>query len=844
MDRELSQWEDVQETCQREVPGVQEMSQRGARSSQELYQGQSPTEAEPAAAAWAGAAEEEEKPPEPLVPEAEKAVEPPALREGLPSAGTQSPVPAPRSPPGCSQALLDLAWSISCDILSQALLHIQECREQLAEQRRLGGTEDPAVAARGTAEREESPVPDPRSPPGCSQALLDLAWSISCEVLSQALLHIQERREQQEEQRHLGETEDPAVAAKGTAEREESPVPAPRRPPGCSQALLDLAWSISCDILSQALLHIQGCRQQLEEQRRLGETEDPAVAARCTAEREESTVRDPRSPPGCSQALLELAWSISCEVLSHALLHIQECREQQEEQRCLGETEDPAVAAKGTAEREESLVPDPRRPPGCSQALLNLAWSISCDVLSQALLHIQECREQQEEQRCLGETEDPAVAARGTAEREESPVPAPYSPPGPSSALLGVPVPREEPGWAVAALTGSVLAQDSLETLAWDSDWSSDSEDEEEEVEPELSQGTDSLVQELSQEDDVNPSSGEKPVDPVKEGDTQPSPPEGPSSSSPVGTEVAAEAAPALPGTSPAPGSPMEAKLAAAAPAGAAEEAAAGSVPAVRERMDDSDEENKFWTFLDDLEPFLVGDPELFQEASYCEECAEEDLPHGECEKVMSSHQLSDREEYLEQDLSQGEVSSLQDPSDWDEHTEQILSREDVISCVELSDWEEYVGQNVSRGNGSRPSGHSSWENDSDTGLMQENWPEHVILAKPLCPEDDEWDDGVSLLELPPEDNNDQKLKVFGADWLPVPFPREVWVECPAQEPCSQGPAPAPHSSPSPWPARLGAQALRGQPAAPRKRPSRFRRVLQALRGLFRWPRLRPRPEE
>ncbi|XP_056359656.1 transcription factor TFIIIB component B'' homolog [Oenanthe melanoleuca] len=38
--------------------------------------------------------------------------------------------------------------------------------------------------------------------------------------------------------------------------------------------------------------------------------------------------------------------------------------------------------------------------------------------------------------------------------------------------------------------------------------------------------------------------------------------------------------------------------------------------------------------------------------------------------------------------------------------------------------------------------------------------------------------------------------------------------------------------------------ALRGQPAAPRKRPSRFRRALQALQGLFRWPCLRPRPEE
>nr|XP_041574958.1 proline-, glutamic acid- and leucine-rich protein 1-like [Taeniopygia guttata] len=426
---------------------------------------------------------------------------------------------------------------------------------------------------------------------------------------------------------------------------------------------------------------------------------------------------------------------------------------------------------------------------------------------------------------------------------EESPVPAPHSTPSPSSAPLGAQAPWEEPEWAVLALAGPVLSQHwSLEALAPDSDWSSDSEEEEGEVEPELSQGTVSLIQELSQEeDDVSSSSGEKPVGPVKEGDTQPSPPEGPSSASPVGTEVAAEAAPALPSASPLPGSPTEAEPAAAAPSGAAEEAAAGSGLAVQERTDDDDDdEMKFWQYLDDLAPFLVGDPELSQEASYYEQYREEDLPHG---VVMSYHQLFDWEKYLEQDLSQGEVSSSQGPSDWEEYPEQVLCGGDVISCEELSDWEEHLGQKVSRGNGSRPSGLSSWGDDSDTGLVQENWPEHVILAKPLCPEDDEWDD-VSLLELPPEDKKDQKRKVLVAEGLPVPVPREAWAECPAQEPCSQGPAPAPHSPPSPWPARLGAQALRGQPAAPRKRPSRFRRALRALRGLFRCPCLRPRTEE
>ncbi|XP_068034845.1 histone-lysine N-methyltransferase SETD1B-like [Anomalospiza imberbis] len=291
--------------------------------------------------------------------------------------------------------------------------------------------------------------------------------------------------------------------------------------------------------------------------------------------------------------------------------------------------------------------------------------------------------------------------------------------------------------------------------------------------------------------------------------------------------------------------SPTEAEPAAAAPSGAAEEAAAGSVLGVQEKTDDSDEEMKSWQFLDDLEPFLVGDPELSPDSCHCEHCMGEDLPHGEGEEGMSYQQLSDPEEYSEQDLSQGEDSSSQDPSDWDECNEQMLCGGDVFSCAEHSDWEESDGQNVSGENGRTPSGHSNWENDSDPGLLQENWPEQGISTKPLCPEDDEWDDDVSLLELPPEPDKDPKREVsLGADGLPVPVPREAWVECPAQEPCSQGPAPAPHSPPSPWPARLGAQALHGQPAAPRKRPSRFRRALRALRGLFHCPCLRPQPEE
>lgn len=216
-----------------------------------------------------------------------------------------------------------------------------------------------------------------------------------------------------------------------------------------------------------------------------------------------------------------------------------------------------------------------------------------------------------------------------------------------------------------------------------------------------------------------------------------------------------------------------------------------GAVQALQQGWDHSNEELKWWQFLDDLEPFLVRDTELSQE-------------------------ISDREGCSEEDLSQGEVSSSQEPSDWEEHIEQGLAQGDVISYEEVSDWEEPIEQIVSGGNGSRTSGHSSWEDDSYQELIQENWEEKTkpsIGTKPFHPEDDEWDE-VSVLELPPEDK-DQKWEVVAAEGLPVPVPREAWVEGPALEPC-----------------------------VPRKRPSCFRRALRALRGLLRWACLGPRTRD
>ncbi|XP_068054516.1 helicase SRCAP-like [Anomalospiza imberbis] len=116
-----------------------------------------------AAAAPAGAAEEEE-PPEPLPAEVEEAPGSPALREEEPLAVTESPVPAPCSPP-CSQALLDLARHISCEIVHKAVLVIQGSGQQPEEQRDLEqSTAAELEAATAGGRRDESPISALHSP--------------------------------------------------------------------------------------------------------------------------------------------------------------------------------------------------------------------------------------------------------------------------------------------------------------------------------------------------------------------------------------------------------------------------------------------------------------------------------------------------------------------------------------------------------------------------------------------------------------------------------------------------------------------------------------------------------
>ncbi|XP_023775824.1 histone acetyltransferase KAT6A-like [Cyanistes caeruleus] len=239
----------------------------------------------------------------------------------------------------------------------------------------------------------------------------------------------------------------------------------------------------------------------------------------------------------------------------------------------------------------------------------------------------------------------------------------------------------------------------------------------------------------------------------------------------------------------------------------------------------------------------LRGDAGSYKDMSQGEACGEQDLSQVE---TSSNHELSDWDDYNEQELSKGEARSTDKFSDWEEcleqelslrevvgspalseweaYREQELSQEDLGSYQEPSDWEESIDQQCAREedfsslevpeeNGNLPSTQSSFEDYRDRELKQGNWHStsaHSITVKPLLPEDDDGD-GVSLLELH-EQASERTQGGFAGEELPVPKPREAWGEC--------------------------------QPGPHRKRPSRVRRALRALRRLCCCPCLAPQLED
>ncbi|XP_039244534.1 uncharacterized protein LOC120324715 [Pipra filicauda] len=309
----------------------------------------SPTEAEPAAPAPDGAAEEEE-PQEPVAPEETKAEGSPSFGELVPSAGTESPVPAPQSPSEGSQALLGTDQQITPEIVSEAELVMQQLEEQ-------GDLEESTAAEmQERAAETQNPVPAPQSPSEGSQALLDMAELITAEILHEAELVIQGSEQQLEEQ---GDLEQGAEMQERAAET-QSPVPAPQSSSEGSQALLDMAELMTTKILSEAELVIQGSEQHLEEQEDLGQSTAAEMQER--ASRTESPVPAPQSPSEGSQVLLDMAELIATEILKKAELEIQGFDQQLEEQGDMEQTGATGMLTTGTADRLESLDSLPHSP--------------------------------------------------------------------------------------------------------------------------------------------------------------------------------------------------------------------------------------------------------------------------------------------------------------------------------------------------------------------------------------------------------------------------------------------------------------------------------------------------
>nr|XP_005491859.1 uncharacterized protein LOC102072260 [Zonotrichia albicollis] len=207
----------------------------------------------------------------------------------------------------------------------------------------------------------------------------------------------------------------------------------------------------------------------------------------------------------------------------------------------------------------------------------------------------------------------------------------------------------------------------------------------------------------------------------------------------------------------------------------------------------------------------------------------------------LEEQQLCDWEKYSKADLySLRETEGYKEPSVWEESIGQGLSEE-----------ENSVGQEFSKGNGDRLSVQSIWEDNSDKELAQDNWKcvrVQSIGVKALLWEEDDWDK-LSVLELPEQEDREQRLGCFAGDGLPVPVPWEAWVEHQAFEPCPQvpfcawppqSPGPALHSCSSPSAPQLPAKG----PC--KKRLSHIRWALWVMCSPFccPWPYLAPLPED
>ncbi|XP_050166848.1 trichohyalin-like [Myiozetetes cayanensis] len=918
-DKKQSQEEDysAQELPQREDGSEKKLSQWGDdvsyntwdKSWRQVNAGDAqtaaqdgPSSASSMAAAPAGAAEEEE-PQGPLAPEEEEAEGSPTFGEQVPSAGTQSQIPAPRSPSEGSEALLDTNQYITSEIVRKAVLVIQESSQQPKEEKNHEQTVDTDMVTTVPVEQTESPVPAPQSPPESSQALLDMVKLIITEIVQKAVLVFQGSDQQLEEQRVLEQST--ATLSPSTATGTQSLAPASHSPSESSEALLDTNQSIPSEIMRKAELVIQGSGQQPEGQRNLEQTTATETVAIVPAERTESPIPAPRSPSEGSEALLDTEHPISTEVRSEPELVFQGSGQQPEEQRNLEQTMGADNMTTVPAEMEESSIPAPQSP--CSHS-----------SPSPSQLEAQALSEQEEEGLFTGE----GIKWKYYIDQEISQ----WEDEG-DQELSQEEINTYQEASQREDCIEQELSPGQVKSCQELSDWEEYSEEEEtqgevksyqevsdweENIEQEQSQGEESSSQEVSDweehsEEELSHGGG-KSYQEVSDWE------ENIEQEQSQGEERGGQEVSDWEGYS-------------------EEELSHGGVKSYQEVSDwedyseeDQSEEVKRDLELCDWEDY--SEKEQSQEVKRCKEQSdrEEYNEEEQSQEVKRCEELSNREEYSEEEQSQ-EVKRHKELSDWEDYSEEEQSQEvkrhkelsnwedyskkeqshrkgssspevtDLEECSTqaqpqrkfsnyqdlLSDWEDSIAEELSQDEDSfgqefsdwgdyRPSVLSQWEDDSDRELALADWEHttvHSFGAKPLFPEEDEWEE-VSVLELSQGQGTEDRLRILAEDGLPVPVPLEAWAQHRAPAPRTQVPvcaSPPPLEAlstggteaspafdeqtaetgiqsqvraprslccpPSPSPPQLEAQALSRQLALPRKRLSRFRRALGALRSLF-----------
>ncbi|XP_051647146.1 retinitis pigmentosa 1-like 1 protein isoform X8 [Manacus candei] len=845
----------------------------------------SPTEAEPAAPAPDGAAEQEE-PQEPVAPEETKAEGSPSFGELVPSAGTESPVPAPQSPSEGSQALLGTDQEITPEILSEPELVVQGSGQEVEEQGDL--EQSTAAEMQETAAGIESPVPAPQSPSEGSQALLGSDHQITPEILSEAELVMQGSEQQLEEQGDLEQATDTETVTTFTAEREGSLVPALQSPSEGSQALLDTDQSSTSEVLIKAKL--KGSGQEREEQEDLEQTWDTETISTFTAEREGSLVLAPRSP--CSPFSL-----------SAPSLEAQALREQQEEAErgsflSVQDTEEGAVAGEGQD------------------------WKYYVDQ------EIFQWEDEEEQDLSQEETKTYQQVSQGGERREQEPSPGP------------VKSHQELSDWD--EYSEEEEPQGEVKSYREESDW-------EENIKQEQSQGKKRSFQEVSDWEECSEEElshrGAKSYQEVSDWEEnmekEQSQAESKRRQEVSGWEENMEKEQSQ-------GESKRHQEISDWEDYSEEELSHGDVKSYQEvsdweeniKQEGVQRESRRCQEVSDWEEYIEEEQSRAEVKSYQEVSDwEENLEQGQSQEVKKYKKVADWEELSDskRELFHGEVKIRQEPSDWEESSEEEQFQRKVSTFQKLLKWEESSEEEQSHGNGSsypelteseetsmegqfqgkfsgfqellsdwedsiaeelsededsfgqefsdwevyRPSILSRWEDDSDRELTLLDWERmtiHSFGVKPLRPEEDEWEE-LSFLELSQGQGTEHRLGILAEEGLPMPVPREAWAErrvcaspprLAAQIPRgaaappaldkwvakaeagtrSQGPAPErPCRPPSPCPPQLEVQAPRGAAAPltlrkqvaeaatqtwlPRKRPSRFRQMLRALGRLF-----------